>query len=162
MSDYQQHLAKTIAGAENLICTVNTIGKAMDDGGSAAGDCVGAIRVLSEAVEAHTRDLKALQLCEGWEDTARRKKEFNLDGELLDARVLVERVRVLLRMVCEDYFNERTNNPATAKGQEGILGGFDENRVICWSANSCVVDLDKAIGNMTALMAAAKEEVKST
>ena len=163
MANFQQHLAEAITGAERLACLTRTISDAMEDcEQSWVKDYRASLDLLEQSINAHTLSLEALQMADGWATTAQQKTVFSLDAELLDARVLVERVRVLLRIVCEDYFNEQTNNPNTAKGQQGILGGFDENRVICWSANACVVELDKAIGNMAAVMSAAKAEgVKS-
>ena len=156
MADYRKHLADAVSGADDLICTARAIMPAVDMAGSA-----GAVRVLVQGMEAHALKLKALQLCGEWEANAHQQTAFGIDAELGDAKVLAERVRVLLRLVCEEYFNERANDPATENGRQGIVGGFHEYRALCWSANAFAVELDAAIAKLAALMSADGEGVKS-
>lgn len=78
----------------------------------------------------------------------------DLTEELTIARVCLERAETMLSEVCEEYFNETTNNPKTPKGRENILLYFDENRVHSWIARDYLIDLHKALDSIEAVMTA--------
>ena len=132
MNEYKTELENAITGADDLICTMNTIGDSMETGERAAVDYVGAVRVLAQATASHARDLKAIRLCQTWEDKAEAEGKntlLRLTDELTHARNYLERVELLIGGIEEEYFNENANNPNTASGKDYILAAFDENRI---------------------------------
>ena len=157
MSNYkteQRELEKAINGANDLVCVINTVGDAMNSGGSDAGGYVGAVNVLAQTVKTLILDLKAMHLRMSQYDKARTAGSGNIHllntmtDALSEADIALERAETLMCPLAEDYFNENANNPKTTKGQQNIIANFDESRIHAQIVRDYLHDLRNTLNAM--------------
>jgi len=108
MSNYkteQQELEKAIRGANDLVCAINTVGDAMNTGGSDAEGYVGAINSLAQVAKTHILDLKAMHL---------RMSQYDKEQEAEGSN------NALLNQILNDY----TDTAAELSGYVEILNNL--------------------------------------
>lgn len=93
------------------------------------------IRTTAQIIDAYASELKAA-------DNKMWRIMSDVDVELAGIRAYMERLRYLLSVLTEDFFNEH-------KDAKDILSEFDESRILCGLAQSCAMDITESLDNAT-------------
>ncbi|GHU57789.1 hypothetical protein AGMMS49975_23830 [Clostridia bacterium] len=75
-----------------------------------------------------------------------------LTDEVTFAQVHLERSAAALGEIVEAYFEDSANNPHTPQGKDGIIGGFNQNRVFARIARDYVVETQGILNGIAATL----------
>jgi hypothetical protein len=85
-----------------------------------------------------------------------------LTDEVTFAQVHLERSEAALAEIVEEYFEDLTNNAHTPEGKDGIISGFNQNRVFAGIARDYVVETRNILDNIAAIIAVERGMPKGT
>lgn len=94
------------------------------------------IKTTAQIIDAYANELKAV-------DNKMWRIISDTDVELAAVRAYLERLKYLLDVLNEDFFNEH-------KATVDILNEFDESRILCGLAQSCAFEITEAVNNASA------------